>query len=540
MAKSPGLAARRALLARRGGIPLLVLVAAFLLLGAASADSGSEGLWFTAGQDPTNTRWQAAETRIGVENAAQLAPRWTFTTGGDVSATPAVDGNTVYVPDWAGNLFAVDKKTGAQVWSHKIGDYTGIAGDIARTTPAVAGNKLILGDQGGRLGGGANVVAVSKQTGNLLWKTKVESHPFGIVTQSAVMSSDNKVVYVGVASYEEILVAFIPGYVCCSSRGSILALDADTGQILWKTYTVPVGYSGGAVWGSTPVVDKARNSLYVGTGNNYSVPASVVDCVTAAGNDPAAVQACNSPDNHFDSILALDLNTGAIKWAKFALPLDIWNLNCLPGFGDPSLCPSPTGPDYDFGQGPTLFTVGSKSSARELLGIGQKSGQYWAVDPSTGATVWVTQVGPGGVTGGLQWGSANDGKRIYVQDSNSLSQPWPLVQNGQVTGPTVTSGFWSALDTATGKILWQTANPTGAQTPGAVSGANGVIYGCSLDPAGHMFALNAATGSILWDYASGGACAAGASISAGTVFWGSGYTQFGLTGSNKLYAFSPS
>jgi polyvinyl alcohol dehydrogenase (cytochrome) len=120
-----------------------------------------------------------------------------------------------------------------------------------------------------------------------------------------------------------------------------------------------------------------------------------------------------------------------------------------------------------------------------------------------------------------------------------MGTAWKLVQDGQVTGPEVTSGFWSALDPATGKIIWQTANPTGAQTPGAVSGANGVVFGCSLDPNGHMFALNAATGAILWDYTSGGACAAGASISAGTVFWGSGYTQFGLSGSNKLYAFSP-
>jgi polyvinyl alcohol dehydrogenase (cytochrome) len=278
--------------------------------------------------------------------------------------------------------------------------------------------------------------------------------------------------------------------------------------------------------------------LYVGTGNNYSLPEAVIDCVVAAGDVPEAVRACNPPNNHFDSVLALDLATGAVKWARLALPFDAWNLSCLPGYGEASNCPVPTGPDFDFGQGPALFTVGSGPGARELLGIGQKSGQYWALDPGTGAIVWVTQVGPGGIEGGLQFGSATDGRRIYVADANSQRQPWTLIKDGEPTGATVTSGFWSALDPATGGILWQTPNPTGAATPAAVSGANGVVFGCSLDPDGHMYALNAATGAILWQHASGGACAAGASISRGTVYWGSGYSWRGYSSSNKLYAFA--
>jgi polyvinyl alcohol dehydrogenase (cytochrome) len=490
------------------------------------------------GQGPLNARWQAAETRIDVANVGRLSPRWTFTTGGDVSATPAVDGNTVYVPDWAGNLFAIDRRSGERVWSHRISEYTGVAGDVARTTPVLAGNQLIFGDQGGRVLAGARVMAVDRHDGGLRWVTRVESHFAAVVTQSAVTSGDGKVVYVGVSSLEELASGLIPGYVCCSFRGSMLALSAATGEILWKRYIVPPGFSGGAVWGSTAVVDIARGSLYVGTGNNYSVPQAVIDCVLAAGDDPEAVRACNPPENHFDSLLSLDLATGAVKWARFALPFDAWNLSCLPGYGDPANCPVPTGPDFDFGQGPTLFTVGSASSARELLGIGQKSGRYWALDPGSGAVEWVTQVGPGGIEGGLLFGSASDGRRLYVADANSQRQPWTLVDDGQATGPTVTSGFWSAIDAATGRILWQTANPTGAATTGAISGANGVAFGCSLDPAGHMYALDAASGGILWDHASGGACAAGASISRGTVYWGSGYSWRGYSSSNKLYAFS--
>jgi polyvinyl alcohol dehydrogenase (cytochrome) len=275
----------------------------------------------------------------------------------------------------------------------------------------------------------------------------------------------------------------------------------------------------------------------VSTGNNYSVPAAVSACVVALGAnpDPAAVKACISSDDHFDSVLALDLNTGAVKWATRALPIDAWNVNCAPDLipgvpGNPALCPNlGNSPDYDFGQGPALFTTRSPQGKKvDLLGVGQKSSQYWALNPDTGAVVWVTKVGPGGVGGGLQWGSATDGSRIYVAEANSQSKPWTLK-----SGATVTGGFWSALDARTGAILWQTADPQqGAGDPGAVSGGNGVVYGCS--SGGKMHALNAATGAILWSYDSGKTCYAGAAISKSTVYWGTGYNS--VTPS-KLFAF---
>jgi polyvinyl alcohol dehydrogenase (cytochrome) len=508
------------------------LVAILFVSGTVLA-AGASG-WPSAGHDLQNTRYQNTESKIKPSNAGSLTPRWVFTTGGDVSATPAVDDTAVYFPDWAGNLFALDRNTGAQIWSHQISEYTGIAGDVVRATPAIAGDKLIFGDQAGyHQGDGAYVMAVDRYTGNLIWKTQVETTIFPIVTQSAVVQGNT--VYVGVASAEEAFAAFIPNYPCCAFRGSVLALDANTGQILWKTYTVPEGYSGGSVWGSTPSVDRSRGSLYVTTGNNYSAPQAVLDCVAAAGGDPGAMKACISPDDHFDSIMALDLKTGAIKWATTALPFDAWNVDCIPFFGDGSACPQPAGPDYDFGQGPALFTVHTPGSEkpRDLVGAGQKSGQYWALDADTGAVVWVTQVGPGGLNGGLQWGSATDGDRIYVSDSNSMHTPTTLLDNR-----TITSGFYSALDAATGQILWQTPDPAGSTTQGAVTGANGVVYACSMDTTGKMYALDAASGAILWTYASGGSCNAGAAVSNGTVFWGSGYSNFGAgTPNNKLFAF---
>jgi len=157
---------------------------------------------------------------------------------------------------------------------------------------------------------------------------------------------------------------------------------------------------------------------------------------------------------------------------------------------------------------------------------------YWALKPDTGEVLWSTQVGPGGGTGGIQWGTATDGRRIYAAISNSNAAFYTLVPGGQQ----INWGSWSGLDVRSGKLLWQTADPTsGAIDSGAVSVANGVLYAGS--QSGSMYALDAATGNILWSFASGGTVIDGPAIVDGVVYWGSGYSNPG-TGNNKLYAFS--
>ncbi|HET8987736.1 MAG TPA: PQQ-binding-like beta-propeller repeat protein [Humibacillus sp.] len=501
-----------------------------LLIGGAAALAAPGGnTWNSAGGDRQNTRSQPSETKISTSTVNNLGVKWSVTTGGDVSATPAVDGTQVYAPDWAGNLYAVNRATGAIAWQRTIPSYTGIPGDKARATPAVTDSAIVIGNQG-PLGHGGAVMAINKYTGDLLWMTQVENHPAAIITQSATVFDG--VVYVGVASQEELLASGLAGpYVCCSFRGSMAALDLATGQVLWKTYMTPgADYPGNAVWGSSPAIDTKRGAVYIATGNNYDVPQLVLDCVAAAGDDAAAQQACLPADDHFDSILALDMKTGAVKWATRALPFDAWTVDCFPGIGTGANCPEPAGPDYDFGQAPALFSVKIDGRSRDLVGAGQKSGQYWALNPDTGAIVWETQAGPGGTAGGLQWGSAVDGKRVYTANANSNFKPWGA--GG------LTSGVWSGLDAATGARVWETRPPYGGSTSGPVTTANGVVFGCSLDALGHMYALNAATGQVLWSFASGGSCLSGAAISNGSVYWGSGYSNFGFgTANHKLYAF---
>jgi polyvinyl alcohol dehydrogenase (cytochrome) len=506
----------------------LALASVLLLISALSAQNSSSEPqfhdWRIAGQNLSNSWSQPLEHTINPDNVKNLTPKWVFTTGGDVSATPTVGGDAVYFPDWGGNLFAVNKNTGRLIWSHKISDYDGVAGAISRVSPAVDDNQLIIGDilSSKQVHDGANVMAVDRATGKLRWITQVDNHPAAIITGSPVVFDG--VVYIGVSSSEETL-ATNPDYPCCTFRGSVVALNAKTGAKLWKTFNMPDNggktdqYSGGAVW-QPPVIDTKRSTLFIGTGNNYTVPPDVVACQNA---DPTAD--CTAPDDFFDAALALDLKTGKIKWGKKLQGNDTWTVACITSSGTNPNCPVPSSPDFDLGgSGPNL--VGG------IIGFGQKSGIYWALNPDNGNIVWSTPVGPGASLGGIEWGTATDGKRIYVAIANSDLLPYTLISGQQITW-----GAWSALDVATGKILWQTADPTPATIDrGSVSVANGVMYVGS--NSGQMYALSAETGSILWNFASGGSVIDGPSIVDGVLFWGSGYKEVVGTGNNKVYAFT--
>jgi polyvinyl alcohol dehydrogenase (cytochrome) len=509
-------------------LPAVALLAIYPVPAAADSDKD----WPMFGQNLQNT---ASADKGKVKDVSKLALKWTFTTGGDVSARAAVVDDVAYFPDWGGNLWAVNTKNGTKRWGHQLSDYGLPANTQSRTTPAVVGGVVYLGTQEG-----AWLLAIDAKSGNLLWKTQLESpanDPFAISTVSPAVSGG--VIYTGVASTEEGLAGFVPGFPCCKARGSVVAVNAKTGAIVWKTYTVPAGYSGGGVWGSNFVVDKDRGSVFVSTGNNYSHPTDPAYLACVAGGGTAA--ACASPANHVDSILSLDMSTGAIKWAsKFvtwnqpfvANGTDDWNVSCfVPPFAN---CPSNAGPDYDFASAPNLITyTASNGRKKTILGAGQKSGIYFAIDPDTGATLWRTQVGPGSSLGGMEWGSASDGKRIYVSIANFYGIP------SAVGG----AGSWSALDPETGAILWQVGDPNGAIAVGALAVADGAVFVSSMAgsaTAPTMLALSAATGQTLWSFASGASVNAGATIADGMVFWGSGYAHLGIpgyTGNKKFFAF---
>jgi polyvinyl alcohol dehydrogenase (cytochrome) len=537
---------------------LLTAVLATVAIAAAPAWAAAE--WSMSGQSYTNWRYQPAEKKLGPANVGGLHQLWATNLGGSISATPAVVDGAVYVPDWGGNISKVNAATGAIVWSKSVAALVGVTGAKSRTSPAVSGNSVIIGTQLG-----AYLVSLDKNTGAVQWKTQLDAHPAAIITMSPTIQAG--VIYDGVASLEENM-ATDPNYVCCSFRGSAVAVDLKTGAIKWKTYTT-VGpppnpqapddrYSGAAVWGSSPAVDTKRKSVYYATGNNYTAPFSVLACedqYRAAHPEvpPTAPDPCETQDNgnYVDALLSLDMDTGQIKWAHKLQGFDAWTVACIPGFQ--TSCPSPYGPDYDFGQGPMLIPT----AAGDIVAAGQKAGVMWGLEADTGAIRWGTQGGPGSTLGGMQWGSATDGKRIYFQVTNLNATSRTLTNPPSDSPATSTAGLWGAIDPATGAILWQTADPNGSIDLGAPSVANGVVYVSSMrrtlfpfggqflldaTPGVHpsMLALDAATGRRLWTFDSGLGVNAGAAIADGTLYWGSGYSVFapflGDFG-GQLYAF---
>ena len=498
--------------------------------------------WPMAGQNIADTHSQSDEHTINSANVDRLKTRWKFTTSSDVSATPTVVNGLVYFPDWGGHLYAVDASTGKMVWSHLISDYNGVPGSFSRTSPAFVDGLLILGDKPPNGvtgwpaspapdGQGAHIFAVNASTGAPVWTTRVDETFVSQITGSAVVF--NGVAYAGISSIEEVTAAFVPNYTCCIFRGSAVALDVHTGKILWQTFDMPAnpaGYSGGAIWGSTPAIDPALGLVYMASGNNYSVPADVETCRATGGAN------CISPLDHFDSMMAFDLQTGQVKWTTGTIQFDNWTVTCFIG-GGPN-CPDPSSPDADFGSGPNLFMAGSTPA----VGAGTKGGTYWTLDRATGNVVWATQVGPGGIFGGLEWGSAVADGRVYVAEANSAHVHTTLAHPAAGSATSTTGGWWEALDATTGNPLWQFADPAGPTFGdiGQVTTANGVVYAGSTDTVGTVFALDAASGQRKWSTTTGGSIASGASIVNGIVYWGSGYHQFAPTtsGNNKVYAFS--
>ncbi|XP_022850628.1 uncharacterized protein LOC111372513 [Olea europaea var. sylvestris] len=520
------------------GILPALLLALFLFLNV----DNSTAEWLNHGGDITNQRNAIGATLINPFTVRNLKLKWKFLAGFDITATPAVANGVVYFPSWNGNLYAVNAVNGVLIWKQNLTQKTGIPPTgryvnvtVSRSTPVVAGVILIVG-----IYGPAYVVAVRRSTGELLWSTRVDPLPLSLVTASGTVYLG--AFYVGVSSLEELL----PAGQCCTFRGSLVKLDIRNGNILWQTYTLPDnggilgGYSGAAIWGSSPSIDIARGLVYVGTGNLYLAPPAVLQCQAAQNNrtsPPSQPDQCFGSDVHFNSLLAFDINTGRIVWAKQLGGYDVFYFACLvPNNPD---CPPGPNLDADFGEAPMLLTIRSRSRLRDVVVAVQKSGFAWALDRDNGDIIWLRKAGPGSLEGGGVWGAATDGVRVYTNIVNGDNLPFTL----QPSTRTTTAGGWVAMDANTGEILWTTANPSNDTAHGPVTIVNGVLFAGSVAPSGPVYAMDARTGAILWSFNTGATVYGGASASYGCVFIGHGYSiglaRFHPTwnSGNSLFAF---
>src|SRR5262245_9462928 len=369
--------------------------------------------WNGWGVSTTNTRYQPMPGFTATD-VPRLKLKWAFGFPGDLTANaqPIIAGGRVFVGSPSGIVYALNESSGCIHWYYQAASGVRAAITIARVDAAGGARwAALFGDLS------ANVYALDAATGALLWRTKVDNYPLARVTGSPTFYNGR--VYVGVASGEEIG-AVPPDYQCCRFRGSFIALNAATGDQVWRTYTITEearptkknkagtqlwGPSGAPIW-TSPTIDPQRNVIYVTTGDNYSDP----------------------PTANSDAFLALDRETGKILWSRQMTAGDAYTSACR--MPDKSNCPDSNGPDLDFASAPILVNL---ANGRRALVAGQKSGVVHAVDPDRdGAVLWQTRVGVGGINGGVQWGSAADESNVYValSDIGRINIP-----NSQATEP---------------------------------------------------------------------------------------------------------
>ncbi len=497
---------------------------------AFSATAPSFNGW---GAGVANWRYQP-EPGISAAQLPRLGVAWAFGVPGVVAmfGQPTIAGGRVFMGGQNGHVYAIDAHSGCYYW-----DYTASAGvRTAITVARVAGRDVAMfGDRRG------HAYAVDAASGGTIWKVMAAGGPAMQVTGAPTLFDGR--VYVPISGGDD-SAAVNPNYECCKGRGEIVALDAATGRKLWETFTIPEatpraknskgtqlwGPSGASIW-SSPTVDEKRGRLYVGTGDNHSAPATDTS----------------------DAVLALALDTGAIVWSRQLLAGDMGNGACFAT--DRTNCPEPHGPDYDLGGSGNLVTL---DDGKRVLTFGQKSGMVWALDPDDdGRVVWSRRVAAGGPLGGVQWGTATDGKTVYaaVSDLGFLN----LVLGEPLTIDPAKGGGLHALAAATGATVWDAPPATGcagrdncspAQSAAVTATPEYVLSG-SLD--GHMRAYSVADGRVLWDYdtgkpfptvngvaANGGSIdSAGPTIAGGMLFVMSGYGLYGGLAGNVLIAFAP-
>ena len=486
------------------------------------------------GIEPTNSRHiDAAAADLSAAQLPSLQQRWAvrFPGANRARSQPTFAGGALFVGSHNGEVYALDPASGCVRWAYLASAEvrTGIAIGLVDGGAGDGQANAYFGDVLGY------VYALNAATGAEVWRQRADDHPNATITGAPSLHEGR--LYVPVSSLE-VSLAVDPAYECCTFRGSVVAYDAATGQQLWKTYTITeparvqsqnraetdmYGPSGAVVWNS-PAIDAKRRQLYVGTGENMSSPATLTS----------------------DAIFAMDLDDGAVNWVFQATANDVWNTAC--DTENDHSCPPEGGPDFDFGAAVMLLTT---SAGQDLAVGGQKSGWVHALDPDDGSLVWQTRVGRGGIQGGVHFGMAAAGDRLFVPISDML--------DGREYDMPGKPGL-HALDIRNGERLWyapaadlcagrEFCHPGISQ---AATVANGVVYVGGMD--GMARAHDMETGEVLWqldttgeflttsgETTRGGSLggAAGPIVHGGALLLSSGYGLYNHMAGNLLLLLAP-
>ncbi len=438
--------------------------------------------WSGWAPDNTNTRFLAG-IKPGLEQVRGLQLKWAFVfpdTATTLSSEnqPTISDGRLYISSRAGIVYALDARSGCVHWSFA-------ADSGIRSAIVITDGKLVFGDYQ------AKVYTLDASNGKLIWKRTVDTQATARVSGNITVS-DNRI-FVPISSMQETYGAHrkLP---CCLFRGSVVALNLDDGELIWKTYMIDplpallgttgtgvrrYGPSGVPVW-SVPTVDTQRKLLYISTGNQYTEP--VVE--------------------ESDAIVALDLETGRKRWIRNFAPeqmggQDVYHFGCEKWVDATRSSCSPVNPkgqgDREFGA-PVVLTRLSDGS--EILLAGSKDGMLYALDPDRdGKLIWKQRLGRGGELGGIQFGVATDGTRAFIPISD-------------VNADFKADGALVAVDVKTGKTLWRVPGPLDTCTDkpvpcnnaltAAVTLTSNIVFAGSID--GYLRAYQSGNGQLIWEY----------------------------------------
>lgn len=440
------------------------VAAAALLVFASSAQAAAcagsahpGGEWRGLGGNYSNTRSQAQEKTIGLTDAPTLSPVWTLTAEGDITGTPTVVDGCMYAGSSKGWVYAVNADTGELVWKQQLPE-----GAINASVAADSGTLFV---DVSRVGS-PYMAALDQATGDLLWTTTLDTQPGADVYATPVIFDG--VVMSGVSGGSAELGDEADRY---AFQGSMSFLDATTGELLKKTWTIHPphtpedNFAGATIW-STPAIDPELKVAFVGAGNPFRPQEEA---------------------EHANSVLKFDIDRTS---PAFGTILDSYKGTVdeyFPQATDSGVCqdipgnPAPYYPqglgqcgdlDMDFGASPNLFTG---ADGRKLVGAGQKSGVYHVFDAKTMEPVWKQIVGPPSSVGGIVGSTAYDGTSVF--------------------GPITIGGYLWSIGAADGAYRWFAPIGDGAHWGNPVSVANGLAY--TVDLHGTLDVYDTATGALV-------------------------------------------
>jgi alcohol dehydrogenase (cytochrome c) len=469
--------------------------------------------WLTYSGNYANHR-HSPLTQITPANVNRLVAQWQFQTDtlGKFEASPLVVDGVIYVTGPLDTAWAIDARTGRQIWRYRRDLPSGLIACCGLVNRGFG----VMGDRLFKTTLDAHVVAISRKTGAIEWDTPMVDYKRGYSGTTAPLVVKDKVI-VGVAGAEY------------GIRGFIDAYDAQSGKQVWRFYTTAgpddAGHGtwrgtdqkawehgGGSIW-VPGAYDPELNLVYWGTGN--------------AGPDYNGIE--REGDNLYTaSIVALDADTGKLRWHYQFTPHDIW--------------------DYDSTQMPVLADLTLNGAPQKVVLFANRNGFFYILDRATGKllrakpfieTTWAKEVRGDGrpmlqpnsvpseegtkvcpdQTGGTNWMppsfdpslnlffvTARESCGIFFTWKDDYN-PGDAFRGGAVQrmGETQVSAL-RAVDVATGARKWEFryANQSWA---GVLSTASGLVFAGS---SGNLMAFDAKTGKNLWHFQTGNALYAGA------------------------------